>query len=594
MHQKRELFMALTNAGPVSLWEKELSAFGKERNTPFLSRQLLQLKERGEKYLKTPAPTLPYSLFRLYWEDGSRIHYERNYFERRGRLLVFSLLSLLYPDDSRYLTALNDIIWDICSEAFWCVPAHFIDEREEGIPFEQYALQLDLFSCETASALAETLFFLKDRLDENVVKQARCQVFKRTLDPFLDESRLFRFEVMSNNWCSVCAGALGIAAIYLMEDSRQLSGFLHRTLSCLQVYLDSFGEDGVCVEGIGYWTYGVGFLTCFSDLLEKRTCGRLSLFSLPKFEAIAKTQQLAFVCGSQTIPFADAHETEGFRIGISSRLKTRYPDMELPALSLAHDILDDTCYRFCFALRDLLWYSSDISCGIHSPLSCYLPDAQWFISRTGSSVLLAKAGNNGESHNHNDCGSFVFYKNGLPLLYDLGAGQYNAQYFSPERYTLFIPSSRSHNVPIIGDTLQSFGAQYAADHPAASFNSDENIFEMELSHCYPESRLSSFTRTFVHIKRNESLLMKDHFTFLTPSHVTEVFVSRSPIRIIEEKALFSTDGTSVILDFSGQGLIASIQEETYMAHHDLPCHVFLLHLTCAEAFNDKEFIIHIS
>lgn len=48
--------MALTNAGPVSLWEKELSAFGKERNTPFLSRQLLQLKERGEKYLKTPAP----------------------------------------------------------------------------------------------------------------------------------------------------------------------------------------------------------------------------------------------------------------------------------------------------------------------------------------------------------------------------------------------------------------------------------------------------------------------------------------------------------------------------------------------------------
>lgn len=274
MYQKRELFMALTNAGPVSLWEKELSAFGKERNTPFLSRQLLQLKERGEKYLKTPAPTLPYSLFRLYWEDGSRIHYERNYFERRGRLLVFSLLSLLYPDDSRYLTALNDIIWDICSEAFWCVPAHFIDEREEGIPFEQYALQLDLFSCETASALAETLFFLKDRLDENVVKQARCQVFKRTLDPFLDESRLFRFEVMSNNWCSVCAGALGIAAIYLMEDSRQLSGFLHRTLSCLQVYLDSFGEDGVCVEGIGYWTYGVGFLTCFSDLLEKRTCGR--------------------------------------------------------------------------------------------------------------------------------------------------------------------------------------------------------------------------------------------------------------------------------------------------------------------------------
>ena len=79
--------MALTNAGPVSLWEKELSAFGKERNTPFLSRQLLQLKERGEKYLKTPAPTLPYSLFRLYWEDGSRIHYERNYFERRGAFL---------------------------------------------------------------------------------------------------------------------------------------------------------------------------------------------------------------------------------------------------------------------------------------------------------------------------------------------------------------------------------------------------------------------------------------------------------------------------------------------------------------------------
>ena len=38
--------------------------------------------------------------------------------------------------------------------------------------------------------------------------------------------------------------------------------------------------------------------------------------------------------------------------------------------------------------------------------------------------LSAKGGNNGESHNHNDVGSFVLYCDGKPAVIDVGTGVY--------------------------------------------------------------------------------------------------------------------------------------------------------------------------
>lgn len=49
------------------------------------------------------------------------------------------------------------------------------------------------------------------------------------------------------------------------------------------------------------------------------------------------------------------------------------------------------------------------------------------IARDGVFDLAVKAGNNGESHNHNDVGSFTLYKNGRPFIIDVGVETYTAK-----------------------------------------------------------------------------------------------------------------------------------------------------------------------
>lgn len=211
MWSKAQIYEALVPAGHL-LPDAALPFDG------WRAAQLDGVRRRAEEWLKQPVPQLPYSLFRLYGETGDRARYQAPYYERRGRLLAFALLSRLEPADPRWLPALEDTVWDICSEPFWCLPAHFLDERDRPLPFGRWETQLDLFACETALALAETLALCGERLDSAVVAQARAQIERRVLAPFCRADVIHRFEAMHNNWCAVCAGAIGDAALHLVDD----------------------------------------------------------------------------------------------------------------------------------------------------------------------------------------------------------------------------------------------------------------------------------------------------------------------------------------------------------------------------------------
>ena len=46
----------------------------------------------------------------------------------------------------------------------------------------------------------------------------------------------------------------------------------------------------------------------------------------------------------------------------------------------------------------------------------YYPSTGLFIARDDRLLLAVKAGDNADSHNHNDTGSFTVYKDGNPLI----------------------------------------------------------------------------------------------------------------------------------------------------------------------------------
>ena len=63
--------------------------------------------------------------------------------------------------------------------------------------------------------------------------------------------------------------------------------------------------------------------------------------------------------------------------------------------------------------------------------------------------LSAKGGHNGESHNHNDVGSFLVYCDGKPVVVDIGLGVYEKNTFNERRYEILQMQSLYHNLPAI-------------------------------------------------------------------------------------------------------------------------------------------------
>ena len=65
------------------------------------------------------------------------------------------------------------------------------------------------------------------------------------------------------------------------------------------------------------------------------------------------------------------------------------------------------------------------------------PDTGLYISECATYQLAVKAGNNDDSHNHNDVGSFILFKQGAPFIIDIGVETYSKKTFSPERYEIW-------------------------------------------------------------------------------------------------------------------------------------------------------------
>ena len=61
-----------------------------------------------------------YSLIKLYYKEGNRALFEKEYFDKRKRL---SFLQVLALKDERYIDALEEIMSAICDEFTWVLPA---------------------------------------------------------------------------------------------------------------------------------------------------------------------------------------------------------------------------------------------------------------------------------------------------------------------------------------------------------------------------------------------------------------------------------------------------------------------------------------
>jgi hypothetical protein len=441
------------------------------------------------------------------------------------------------------------------------------------------ALTIDLFACETGLALAECCAALEEVLAPAVLDRARKEVYRRLIKSYLEYGAFQHWELLKMNWCSVCGGGVAAAACYLIKDDAMLGGILHKLLPALDRFLESFTADGACIEGLSYWNYGVSYFVIFADILFHRSGGRIDLLQDPRFENIARFQQKCYLSGGAWVYFSDA-ENSGFRLGVTGYLRRRVPGMTAPPAGRAMKMereagghFNHALRDFSQALRDLLWTENQEGPPFSAEPVIILPDAQWLIANTEESSFAAKGGTNGEPHNHNDVGSFIYYKKGKMILCDLGSGEYTKDYFNENRYTVFCTQSFSHNVPIINGEGQKPGRNYSAKDCLIGPGAE---MVLDIAGAYGVAGLLSLKRHFVFYSAGGGLKIEDRFLFSgAPLPVTERFVSLYPPRLEGAGVRINTGDSQSVLRCS-LAAVPVIHEQSHRDHYGNEITVYLI------------------
>ncbi|MCR4618183.1 MAG: heparinase II/III-family protein [Lachnospiraceae bacterium] len=492
----------------------------------FIDEYEKELLGLAEEYRDMGMPVLTEELFPLFEKTGDRLRYEKIYFMRRKMLSVYAVLAEKYKRKDDY-EKLGGILLSICDEETWALPAHV----KKG---EDKRFVLDLFASETAESLLNICEKCGEGLDADIKERAKKEVIKRVIEPF--KNGRFEFEVLENNWNSVCLSNIGCAAVMLGEWK-----VVERCFKGIDHYLKGFGDDGVCPEGLHYWTYGLFYYFLFMDRLEKlkepyeqenihdeeKVCteslavidkcraGAKRILSCEKIKKIAAFGGKCILPGGYSVSFADSHMREKLLPGLIFYISEKF---ELP-LSVEKESLwsveETDCYRYemirwsLFGGEELL-NKRDIK-GNESLSNFELfEDAGWAIyNANNGSAFAVKGGNNDESHNHNDVGSYILVLNGELICADLGRGEYCADYFGEKRYDFLCTSSLGHSVPAINGKGQNTGALCRADEFTAD---NKGRVEIEFSSCYGEC-LNKLKRTCEYDIKSGELEITDLFDF---------------------------------------------------------------------------------
>ncbi|GGD47610.1 heparinase II/III domain-containing protein [Paenibacillus nasutitermitis] len=590
--QLREAIIAVQER-PATLAGGELTP-GKRRvllEAPHLADLIKEMREEAEKAKLEPIPALTFTDFNTIRLSGTRKEYEKPYFARRGRLIALALTMAIDNSDV-YKETLENLIWDICNEYAWAVPAHLphpIDEASAAhVPPNRF---VDLFAAETAHALAEVLYLVGNRLNGWVTHRVREEIEQRVFRPVFEGAHHFFWTAMTNNWSAVCSGAVGMAALLLVDDPERLAGMQDRVVSAMESFLAGYGDDGCCPEGASYWIYGFGYFVYWAEMLREFTDGTIDLLKSDKIKRIAEFPGTIALGASACINYSDCRPTFRMPTGLISRLSCRL-GIAPPETSGIPPFHHDHCYRWPHVVRNLLWTEPECLEGRDAEGSYYFPSTEWLVVKhatpKGLLAFSAKGGHNNEPHNHNDLGHFILHTGGDSLLADLGMGVYTSGYFGEARYAHLHTSSAGHSVPVINGQQQAAGQAHLA---VVTRNESENgtvRFELDLTLAYgPEAQIRSFHRLFEWENYREEgaavLTLTDRFVFEektdgTKSSVLEHFISFHKPAVGSGTVTWRGENGTVVLRFDPSELSVDVETIETPGRDDQTLTVYRLRL----------------
>ncbi len=493
---------------------------------------------RGDALLGYDWPSLPATLFLDYVRTGTRKNYERESFARRNALRDLVVAECL-TGEGRFLDDIVNGVWTICEETYWGVPAH-IGVQKAGTDLPDIdEPTVDLFAAETVSLLAWTHYLLGDRLD-TVSPMVRPRIVaeadRKILTPCLERDDFWWMGFGArgvNNWNPWCNSNWLTTTLLLEEDEERRLQTVSKIIRSLDNFVDPYPKDGGCDEGPGYWgRAGASLFDCL-ELLLSATDWAINLYDEPLIRNIGSFIYRVQISGRYFINFADAPATVSPSAPLVYHFGCRTGDPNIQSLG-------------AWAARDQGLFdkglSDSIGCQLPAlfiarkiqdaetvaqplPRDVWMDEIQVMVARDSAGTdrglfVAAKGGHNSESHNHNDVGNLVIYRDGRPVLIDAGVETYSRETFGPNRYGIWTMQSAYHNLPTINGVMQSPGREFAARDAAHTADVESAAFSLDIAGAYPPDAGVKVWRRRVTLQRGRHVEIADTFELSGAAEIT--------------------------------------------------------------------------
>lgn len=482
----------------------------------------------GTQYLGKSWTVLPWTMFAENKLNGNRVNYERLCFEKRRQLAALVMAEIM-EGNGRFTHDIINGIGSFCQETWWGIPAHY----SKAIPLTELQ-EVDLFNAETASLIVWTRYMLEKQFNAftpDLCKRIDREIERRILIPALTHNYWWKTAGMNwNPW--ICNNWLTCVLICEKDETRKAEAIAQIKAST-QAFIDAYPEDGGCDEGPGYWDRAAASMFEVMRLLDYGADN-------PKVRKMAAYAYKMYIGNDYCANFADAHENKAvqqinivypFGLWLGDKTMREFGAylgyqkhvLENPAALYDKSGNFPTLGRELFFLRNIRDFMAETP---REPLlkNVWLPDLQIMTARRGHLFVAVKGGHNGESHNHNDVGSFVVYDNNEPLFIDPGVGEYTAKTFGKNRYDIWTMQSQYHNLPQINGVDQKDGKQYGAK----VISHKDGLLTLDIASAYPqEAAVKSWKRTIAATKSGITITEDYALSeYRQPSHL--MFITLNP------------------------------------------------------------------
>lgn len=386
---------------------------------------------------------------------------------------------------------------------------------------------VELGNGQIAQEIAVVLDVLRERLPQDVRARAVAALRRNCLDTFLGIAREYGVAKANGcgwlygygNWNAACCEYMAVSAIHVLDDPQERAEAIELAERSTKSYLAGFTEDGLCLEGQSYWSYGFGQYMRLALWTRRATGSFLSFITpfakkayLSSFESMYRDK-----CGPS---FGDSNIGD---FSATQRLgEFIWPEYRGPvrAIAFSGGIADATLRAgeqqiqvsahekphtpFVYPLRS--WYPEEIGQLVCRPNPADAGDKGLYAAIQG--------GHNDRPHGHHDIGSYCIAVGGIEVMGDPGNSKYGLDTFGPKRFENPMRNSFGHPVPRVDGHLQSKGVMSRAKVVQAVFSDDRDFVEYDMKSAYRDvTNLLSLTRSLEYCRAEGRIVVADKVTF---------------------------------------------------------------------------------